>query len=116
MTKEKPERRKKLTLPLPHPLQHLLHLPHAHPIDTDPLLRTLERPANVLLNQDFHAPSQSVFTALGSRVGRQVSVDFGAGGARHVRYQVGQVGGRLQFDFAVGGGGGARAFDIGLED
>lgn len=34
-------------------------------------------------------------------------VDFGAGGARHVGDQVGEVGGRLEFDFAVRGGGGA---------
>lgn len=34
-------------------------------------------------------------------------VDFGAGGARHVGDQVGEVGGGLELDFAVGGGSGA---------
>jgi hypothetical protein len=36
-------------------------------------------------------------------------VDFGAGGARHVGDEVGEVGGGLQLDFAVSGGGGAGA-------
>jgi hypothetical protein len=44
-------------------------------------------------------------------------VDFGAGGARHVGDQVGEVGGGLELDFAVGGGGGAGAGEgVGFED
>lgn len=39
-------------------------------------------------------------------------VYFGASGARHVRDQVLEVGGRLEFDFAVRGSGGTDAFDV----
>jgi hypothetical protein len=45
-----------------------------------------------------------------------VGVYLRAGGARDVGDEVGEVGGGLEFDFAVRGGGGARAFDVAFED